>query len=724
MMGKKITLMLLVLLALSLPVGAAVISVNVESQKTGEVYIARFGDITGSYVTGTQTEWNVLNAGDSDGYAYAATTGVLGTMDGSATSYDVKFTIAASEPAAKVGRLWAEKDYIFCQDGGSNIIDAYEFSYTGLVAGQSYDILFKCNRNYTQVTIDGVTKESDWTTSVLTFNGVIADESGVITGDIRENTDPSVTNQMDKLYWLQIKGNYDVMGGTPSSGAEVPMGDVLLSWTNFPAGTSDPANDPVWVDVWFGTDPDDSSSFTKVIDVGQDLTSVMADASAEGTYYWRVDSYLYGDPAVVDYDIDGTDPTKYPVLHGLLWHFESISSYHLPEDLYVDLEDISNPTFEELLDPGVSPTIPDGVTSYGPIYGSTIDAVNHLFETGPYANRPIENNVKIHTLCNSAIGRSNFPKWTRWYQEDGNTQIFRLFTGERNVRNDREGAARVESFSGFHWGPGVGPWNEWTGRYTIVKPHSCAIFQAKNNINDWGIMLNLSSTGDITLNHRRYQDDVVIARNMTGKSFDIRVLDNGLDYMVWLNGDLVGTGYYDRPEGTTGFRWGMYDGTIGHDAMVFVSGATVRTNVDPGLYTPSVDAGDDMITWSGEGVDMAPSYSEGYTPSSWTWSAEPADGVEFSPDAYAENPTVTITKATDNPSSVTLTITVNDGTDPLIGTMTIDVYDDACKASIGSGRALNPGDIDGDCITNLKDLAILAETWLLDTRTTGSVINE
>ena len=45
-----------------------------------------------------------------------------------------------------------------------------------------------------------------------------------------------------------------------------------------------------------------------------------------------------------------------------------------------------------------------------------------------------------------------------------------------------------------------------------MKPHGCAIFQAKNNKNDWSVMINLSDDGTITLNHRRHQDDKIIAR--------------------------------------------------------------------------------------------------------------------------------------------------------------------------------------------------------------------
>ena len=70
---------------------------------------------------------------------------------------------------------------------------------------------------------------------------------------------------------------------------------------------------------------------------------------------------------------------------------------------------------------------------------------------------------------------------------------------------------------------------------------------------------------------------MIIATNMKGKPFHIRVRDNGLDYEVFLDGKQVGTGSYPRPAGKTGFRWGMYlgKGIVTHEAMIFVSGATV-----------------------------------------------------------------------------------------------------------------------------------------------------
>lgn len=236
----------------------------------------------------------------------------------------------------------------------------------------------------------------------------------------------------------------------------------------------------------------------------------------------------------------------------------------------------TDPPFEEVMKSG---DLPKGENSRQGVKGSKINVENKLVELTPEAKRPIPKDIKIHTLGSSVIGRQDFDKWSRWYQEDGSTQVFRLFPGEVNVRNARENAARVEAFSNLHWQRG--DWHEWSGTYTIIKPHGAAIFQAKNNINDWSVQINMNDNGDVKLNHRR-AEDVVIAKNMTGKPFRIRVRDNGHDYEVYLDGKKVGEGLYARPEGTTGFRWGMYLGksTVKHEAMIFVSGVTIDGKSD------------------------------------------------------------------------------------------------------------------------------------------------
>jgi hypothetical protein len=149
------------------------------------------------------------------------------------------------------------------------------------------------------------------------------------------------------------------------------------------------------------------------------------------------------------------------------------------------------------------------------------------------------------------------------------------------------------------------------------------------------------------------------------------------------------------------------------------------------LYFPdgparySVDAGNDMISWSGQAVQLSPAvenHTEPHTVLTHAWSADPDAGVEFS-DRNALAPTVTITRATEDPSIVTLTLVVHDGVHPSVqDTMTINVYDDACKAAIGKGLAAdNPADLDGNCVIDLKDLALMATKWLNDTGLRGPV---
>jgi len=179
----------------------------------------------------------------------------------------------------------------------------------------------------------------------------------------------------------------------------------------------------------------------------------------------------------------------------------------------------------------------------------------------------------------------------------------------------------------------------------------------------------------------------------------------------------------DEYAGGTRFRSGTAGYGVGDTSMTQVSGDRIfhldLSTADPNL--PSVNAGVDMITWSGQQVQLDPNIAEkegsDWTNLTYAWSADPDDGVEFS-DPNALAPTVTITKATSNPSIVTLTLAVNNEgrvEPPVTNTMTIDVYDDSCLAAKAAGSVeLDPTDIDGNCITAFEDFALMAITWFDD----------
>jgi autotransporter-associated beta strand protein len=234
-------------------------------------------------------------------------------------------------------------------------------------------------------------------------------------------------------------------------------------------------------------------------------------------------------------------------------------------------------TWQQLLD---SNAIPVGTASTAGVTGSIINVNNALVEVGPNKANPIISNLRLHTLGNSSVTRGSFSKWSRWYQEDGTTQVFRLFKDEVNVSNDRPNAARIESFNpDIDWAAGDG-WFKWQGTYTIIKPLGAAIFQSKNSDNDWAVMINTNGNGDVTLNHRSGTDQV-LATNMVGQPFDITVFDNGTDYVVYMNDQYEGYGSFSRPTGLSEFRWGMYvgDSVPARDAMMFVTGAKISSNV-------------------------------------------------------------------------------------------------------------------------------------------------
>lgn len=232
--------------------------------------------------------------------------------------------------------------------------------------------------------------------------------------------------------------------------------------------------------------------------------------------------------------------------------------------------------------------IPIGSTSYAGITGSTIDVnQNHPeIRSSQYANRAIQEDIAIHTLGNATVPREDFHKWSRWYQEDGNTQVFRLFKGEINVRNDVYNKPRIEAELDNHSsGTKIlnnADWVEWSGTYTIVEPVESNIFQIWS-ANDYVLMLQMSNTGKVQLNPRDQSGHKTMFENATGKSFDIRVRDYGTKYEVYLNDKLFYSRNYKAKYGSSRaahFRWGIYasrlsgdHGGVPKNGMLFITGA-------------------------------------------------------------------------------------------------------------------------------------------------------
>ena len=291
----------------------------------------------------------------------------------------------------------------------------------------------------------------------------------------------------------------------------------------------------------------------------------------------------------------------------------------VPVVLYTDTGSPTNPPWSQVYNT-ISSAGYIGKNYPGPVYGSAINVNNPAVEVGLYGNRPISvPSQHIHVACNTAA--TNFANFTRWFQTDGNTQVLRVFQNDQNVATARPGVSEHnETFSGAGWNYTDNTTHEWTGHYTEAHIlQGFAAFQLKNSDNDWAFQLSMGSDGTIKINNR-YGTDVTVtnpdgsAKNFSGGGFDMRVLDDGLHYKVWIDGVLYGTGSYPRPTGTTVFRWGMYFGANNlHPPsdynLLLVSGAQVQswpgtlnsaiTSVVKGNNTTNLDNG---ASWVGGAV--------------------------------------------------------------------------------------------------------------------------
>jgi autotransporter-associated beta strand protein len=250
---------------------------------------------------------------------------------------------------------------------------------------------------------------------------------------------------------------------------------------------------------------------------------------------------------------------------------------------YTDTGSPSNPPWSQIL-----PTLNAGTASPGPVNGSVITVNRAATEVGLYGNRPISvGSQRIHVCCNTST--TNFGNFTRWFQTDGNTQVFRLFVNDENTATSRVGAARSEAFTVDGWTYDDNVTTEWTGRFTIARrQQEYAIFQLFNLDNEWALQLNMTASGALLVNNRRNAPDELVTnpdgstKIFDGLGFDVRVIDDGRRYQCWIDGVLYADNFYDRPTGISRFRWGKYLGNEiltppSTNSVILVSGAQVNS---------------------------------------------------------------------------------------------------------------------------------------------------
>jgi len=133
---------------------------------------------------------------------------------------------------------------------------------------------------------------------------------------------------------------------------------------------------------------------------------------------------------------------------------------------------------------------------------------------------------------------------------------------------------------------------------------------------------------------------------------------------------------------------------------------------------PEVDTGADVVTWLVDGVmtknlDATVTDDDAYTVQ-WTVVSEPDD--PNSPDAVIADPSAEDTSITLSAyGEYVLQLEASDGEYAGSDTVTINVYHDGCEAAQSLPDYVPfPGDLNGDCIVDELDLAILEEDWLKD----------
>jgi hypothetical protein len=169
------------------------------------------------------------------------------------------------------------------------------------------------------------------------------------------------------------------------------------------------------------------------------------------------------------------------------------------------------------------------------------------------------------------------------------------------------------------------------------------------------------------------------------------------------------------PDTTYYWALDLYDSSIS-TTEPFMLGSIVTFTVEN--QPPIVNAGADVVTWLADGVRTGnldgtvtdDGLVSPYTVQ-WTVVSEPDVGAAVIETATAEDTSITM-KAL---GEYVLQLEASDGEYTSSDIVTINVYNDSCEAA----KALpdyepTPGDLNGDCIVDDLDLAILQENWLKD----------
>lgn len=229
--------------------------------------------------------------------------------------------------------------------------------------------------------------------------------------------------------------------------------------------------------------------------------------------------------------------------------------------------------------------------------GTQVEVPNSILEVGEIGSRMVmaDDDMRWHNPLTSQT--RNPDESTRWYQKEGNTQVFRVFPGDQNWQSSRSGAGRSEAFA-----PNLGIRRDdneemtFSARYHVAAHNGSRdvkIFQSKATAAGgfdpaWGVSLHVTAAGNIDIIKRGItwaQNERISTGKSVGQSFDLLVTDDGLNYRVFIDNVEMASGIWDRENLLSVCRWGAYvqggsegilTGSVNNPQIVYVSGARVK----------------------------------------------------------------------------------------------------------------------------------------------------
>ena len=613
--------------------------------------------------TGDDNQVIFETGGGGDGMAFWY---VKGTDSDNSGTFN--FTIDDGGAQATVSAVIDTTDF-------HNIVAVYEKDTGGIDLMQVYVDGVLVDDNDASTTFDDTTDTNtndlnDWAGSdgaTLGSNGGLADT--VLAGQYEGDIPVLRFWEAKALTAAEVEDNFKVLGvldplePSPADGDMVLPGDVELSWTNLAPVTP---GGPVYVNVWFGTDPNDTTgvNFTRVVTAdidGENRTSVtvfapLLEEPSPTPYYWQVTSYINGSPT--------SDPNQ-----GRLYTFYAADLPPSSVDAGVDMITWAGQPVD--LDPTIED---DGVSPLAYLW--TADpALGVAFDSDSIAN-------PIVTITGRSVSREVQAETDDGEQYINSEANSGRVQGEMKFLTDTDLELGSET-------DGDSPGLDW--QVIAVQYHTLGIPQG-STITSAKITFEVQNSGEPGTSN----DFTILAEAADDASvFDENVLNN----------------ITDRARSAASVAWAP-------DAL-----PAVGTRVETPDITTLIQEVVDRAGWSDNNRLTLMIYPDVYLASP-TGGTTTVQEIEFEGGPGPDAPTLRVTydppagsPPLSVPSTFTLTLAVTDGANetPVEDTMTIDVYDDACQMAVALDPAvIEVTDFNADCTTNLKDFAILAVKWLGD----------